>query len=199
MVEPLLLSNAYGNNNMFFILILKICEIPLHLFTLSWTCSYTFDFVFLLWLTYLHLFFSFLSNLIFILNPSAVPIQCCAGVGTINHIANRHAPTDNRAINRGGEGETFSMQQKLHISLNNNFCQDEPGRIGTVLNPNHVSTGLKLSCEEEERNSSVTSACENMKNNVPVMLSLGNTVKMEIDQQTEEFGRYIKLQVFESV
>lgn len=130
------------------------------------------------------------------MNFSAVPIQCGAGVGTINHIGNRHAPTDNRPINRGGEGETLSMQQKLHISLNNNFCQDEAGRIGTVLNPNTVSTGLKLSYEEEERNSSVTSACENMKNNVPVMLSLGNTVKMEIDRQTEEFSRYIKLQVW---
>lgn len=88
------------------------------------------------------------------------------------------------------------MQQMLHISLNTNFCQDEAVRIGTVLNPNTVSTGLKLSYEEEERNSSVTSACENMKNNVPVMLSLGNTVKMEIDRQTEEFSRYIKLQVW---
>ncbi|GFP92367.1 probable boi-related E3 ubiquitin-protein ligase 3 [Phtheirospermum japonicum] len=87
------------------------------------------------------------------------------------------------------------MQQKLRISLNNNnLCHDEAGRAGTVLNPNPVSTGLKLSCEEEERNSSVTSACENMKNNVPVMLSLGNTVKMEMNRQTEEFGRYIKLQ-----
>lgn len=123
-----------------------------------------------------------------------VPIQCGAGVGTMNHIGNRHAPTDNRPINRGGEGENLSMQQKLHISLNNTFCQDEGGRIGTVLNPNPVSTGLKLSYEEDERNSSVTSACENMKNNVPAMLSLGNTVKMEIDRQTEEFNRYIKLQ-----
>ena len=87
------------------------------------------------------------------------------------------------------------MQQKLHISLNNNFCQDEAGRIGTVLNPNPVSTGLKLSYEEEERNSSVTSACENMKTNVPSVLSFGNSVKMEIDRQTEEFSRYIKLQV----
>lgn len=87
------------------------------------------------------------------------------------------------------------MQQKLHISLNNNFCHDEANRIGTVLNPNPVSTGLKLSYEEEERNSSVTSACENMKSNVPTMLSLGNTVKMEIDRQAEEFSRYIKLQV----
>ncbi|KAL0341520.1 UNVERIFIED_CONTAM: putative BOI-related E3 ubiquitin-protein ligase 3 [Sesamum calycinum] len=90
-----------------------------------------------------------------------VPIG--AAVGTINCMGNGQAPSDSRPINRGGEGDTLSMQQKLHISLNNNFCQDEAGHIGTVLNPNPVSTGLKLSCEEEERNSSITSACENMK------------------------------------
>ncbi|KAL8457837.1 hypothetical protein ACS0TY_035634 [Phlomoides rotata] len=120
-----------------------------------------------------------------------VPIQCGAGVGTINHIGNRNG--NRPMINRGGEGDTLSMQQKLHISLNNNFGLDESVHIGTVLNPNHVSTGLKLSCEEEERNSSVTSACD-MKNNASAMLSLGSTVKMEIDRQTEEFSRYIKLQ-----
>ncbi|KAL6524480.1 hypothetical protein OROHE_016151 [Orobanche hederae] len=121
-----------------------------------------------------------------------VPIQCAVDVSTINYIGNRQAPDTN---NRVREGETLSMQQKLHISLNNNLSiQDEACRTGTVLNPNRVSTGLKLSCEEDERNSSVTSACENMKNNVPIMLSLGDTVNMEIDRQTEEFGRYIKLQ-----
>lgn len=130
------------------------------------------------------------------LNCFVVPIQCGPGVGAINYIGNRHLPTDNHPINRVREGETSPMQQKLPISLNNNFCRDEAGRMGSVLNPNPVSTGLKLSCEEEERNSSVTSACENMKNNVPVMLSLSNTVKMEMDRQTEEFGRYIKLQVW---
>ncbi|KAK6123513.1 hypothetical protein DH2020_042750 [Rehmannia glutinosa] len=79
-----------------------------------------------------------------------VPMQCGSGVGTINYIGNRHAPTDDL----------------LSIELE----------------------------KEEERNSSVTSACENMKNNAPVMLSLGSAVKMEIDRQTDEFGRYIKLQ-----
>ncbi|KAL3642346.1 hypothetical protein CASFOL_013161 [Castilleja foliolosa] len=122
-----------------------------------------------------------------------VPIQCGAGVSTMNYIGNRQAPNnDNKGVR---ESETLSMQRKLHISLNNkNLCHDEAGRTGIVVNPNTVSTGLKLSCEEEERNSSVTSACENMKNSVPVLPSLGNTIKMEMDRQTEEFGRYIKLQ-----
>ena len=97
---------------------------------------------------------------------------------------------DNRSINRGGDGDTLPMQKKLHISLNNTFYQDEAGHIGTVLNRNPVSTGLKLSYEEEERDSSVTCTCKNMKSNVPVMLSLGNIVKMEIDRQTEDFSLY---------
>ncbi|KAL3628835.1 hypothetical protein CASFOL_027881 [Castilleja foliolosa] len=119
-----------------------------------------------------------------------VPVQCGAGVSTTNYIGNRQISPNNDNRVRGSE--TLSVQQKLHISLNNNnLCHDEAGR---VFNPNPVSTGLKLSCEEEERNSSVTSARENMKNNVPVMLSLGNTVKMEMDRQMEEFGRYIELQ-----
>ncbi|EYU22122.1 hypothetical protein ABFS82_09G020600 [Erythranthe guttata] len=122
-----------------------------------------------------------------------VPVQCG---GAMNYTVNRHhGPTDNHhLITRVKEVEAVPMQQKLHISLNNNFCQDETGRVRAVLNHNPVSTGLKLSCEEEERISSVTSACENMKTGAPVMLSLGNTVKMEIDRQTDEFGRYIKLQ-----
>ncbi|KAK6123474.1 hypothetical protein DH2020_042780 [Rehmannia glutinosa] len=115
-----------------------------------------------------------------------VPIQCGPGVGTINYIGNRHAPTDDRPINRVREGETLSMQQKLHISLNNNLCQDEAGRTGSLLIPNPVSTGLKLSCEEEERNSSVTSACENMKNSAPVMLSLEKGVNRKLHEKELE-------------
>ncbi|KAK9066473.1 hypothetical protein SSX86_013795 [Deinandra increscens subsp. villosa] len=62
------------------------------------------------------------------------------------------------------------------------------------MNPNHVSTGLKLSYEEDERNSSVTSVNENLKALHPVTCSLTNSIKLEMDRQKEHLDRYIKVQ-----
>ncbi|KAL3835209.1 hypothetical protein ACJIZ3_009945 [Penstemon smallii] len=119
------------------------------------------------------------------------PIQCGVGIGTTNYVENNNE----RSIKRPREGEpVYNTHQKLHMSLNSNLCHDETGNVRTFLSPNPVSTGLRLSSDEDERNSSVSSACENVRNALPASLSLGNTLKMEIDQQTEEFGRYIKLQ-----
>ncbi|KAI3464103.1 hypothetical protein Pfo_020766 [Paulownia fortunei] len=123
-----------------------------------------------------------------------VPIQYGGGIGIINYVGNEHAPADSCPIKRVREKEPVYMQQKVGLSLNNNVYQDEPGHIGTLLNPNPVSAGLRLSIEKEEHSPSVSSIHENMKNTLPGVLSLGNTVKMEIDRQTEEFGQYIKLQ-----
>ncbi|KAL2492632.1 E3 ubiquitin-protein ligase BOI [Abeliophyllum distichum] len=56
---------------------------------------------------------------------------------------------------------------KVQLSLNNNFCPDDMGRIGTLLNPNPVLTGVGCSSEKEEPISSVTSvAGEIMKNSL---------------------------------
>ncbi|KAJ0048081.1 hypothetical protein Pint_15460 [Pistacia integerrima] len=63
---------------------------------------------------------------------------------------------------------------------------------GCVLNPNLVSTGLRLLYEEDKHNSSVTSACDNVICNIP-MLSLGDNLKVEIDRQKEELDHYIRL------
>lgn len=120
--------------------------------------------------------------------------QCNAGMGTINYLEHEHAGAVNRPMKRAREGEAIVTQQKVHMSLNNNVWQDEAGNR-TLLNPNPVSTGLRLSCDEDEPGSSISSASENMRKVLPSALSLGNTVKMEMDRQTEEFGRYIKLQV----
>lgn len=68
-------------------------------------------------------------------------------------------------------------------------------QAGSILNPNTVSTGLRLSYEEKERNSSVTSAPENMKAALPAFLRIDSGFKCEIDRQREEFDRYIKVQV----
>lgn len=81
-------------------------------------------------------------------------------------MGNEHAtatiPT-NRPIKRGSETEPTPGQQKLQISSNNNFFQYGTGLAGRILNQNPVSTGLRLSCEDDKRNSSVTSASEGVK------------------------------------
>ncbi|GFP79908.1 boi-related E3 ubiquitin-protein ligase 1 [Phtheirospermum japonicum] len=87
------------------------------------------------------------------------------------------------------------MQQKLGVPLNSNVYQDEHGHIGASLNPNLVSTGLRLFCEKNEHSSSVNSiTCENVKNTHPGVFSLGSTIKTEINRQTEELCQYIKHQ-----
>lgn len=109
---------------------------------------------------------------------------------------NDHANALHGPIKRSREAESFSRHQKLHISLNNNnLCHDEAGQSGSILNPNPVSTGLKLSYEEDEHNSSITSASDSMTAALPVISSLGDNLKSEIDRQKEEFDHYIRVQV----
>ncbi|KAH7856466.1 hypothetical protein Vadar_001683 [Vaccinium darrowii] len=78
-------------------------------------------------------------------------------------MGNEHATATNRPIKRGRETEAISGQQKLQISSNNNFFQYETGLAGRILNQNPVSTGLRLSCEDDECNSSLTSPSEGVK------------------------------------
>ncbi|XP_021630614.1 probable BOI-related E3 ubiquitin-protein ligase 2 isoform X2 [Manihot esculenta] len=95
---------------------------------------------------------------------------------------------------RARETEDFSRQQKLQISLNYNMCQEEAARSASVPNPNPVSTGLRLSYDDDERNSSVTSASGSMTVAPSVILSLGENIRTELDRQKEEFDQYIKIQ-----
>ncbi|KAI3499433.1 hypothetical protein L1887_35233 [Cichorium endivia] len=118
------------------------------------------------------------------------PVGCT--IDNINFVGNEHATPSSRPIKRAREPAHMSTQQKLHISLNNNFCQDDAGF--TTMNPNPVSTGLKLSYEEDERNSSVTSISENLKSLHPVTHSLTNTIKLEMNRQKELLDHYVKLQ-----
>ncbi|KAK6920689.1 hypothetical protein RJ641_014367, partial [Dillenia turbinata] len=119
------------------------------------------------------------------------PVGC--GVDPLNYVGSEHINVVNRPAKRGRETKSVSRPQKLHMSLNN-FCQDEAGHSGSVLNPNQVSTGLRLSYEEDEHNSSVTTASESMSAVLPVIFSLGDNLKTEIDQQKEEFDQYIRVQ-----
>lgn len=125
------------------------------------------------------------------LQPIAVPAGC--NVDAVNYIGNDHDTAQNRPVRRDGETEDILRQHKLQISLNNFY--DEADRSASIPNPNAVSTGLRLSYDDDERNSSVTSASGSMAT-LPVMLSLGDNVKTEIDRQKEEFDNYIRLQVW---
>ena len=100
-----------------------------------------------------------------------------------------------RPSKRGREAEDLSRQQKLQISLNYNLCQDEVDRSGSIPNQNPVSTGLRLSYDDDEHNSSVTSASGSMTASPSVLLSLGDDIRSELERQKEEFDQFIKVQV----
>lgn len=94
------------------------------------------------------------------------------------------------------EAENISRQQKLQISLNYNLCHDEADRSASIPNLNPVSTGLRLSYDDDERNSSVTSASGSMTTAPPIILSLGDNIRAELDRQKEELDQYMKIQVY---
>nr|GEV16721.1 hypothetical protein [Tanacetum cinerariifolium] len=64
---------------------------------------------------------------------------------------------------RPREVEDNLMQKKLQISLNQNYYNEESDRPSSMPNPHAVSAGLKLSYDDEERNSSITSKEMNVK------------------------------------
>ncbi|CAA0826664.1 SBP (S-ribonuclease binding protein) family protein [Striga hermonthica] len=123
-----------------------------------------------------------------------VPIQPGTAIAAGNYVANEQPHTASRPIKRLREGELVNAPQKLRVSLHHNDNQDKHGHIGASPNANLMSTGLKLFSEKKELSSSVSSTYENIRNALPGVLSLGNSITMEIDRQTEEFCQYIKLQ-----
>ena len=125
----------------------------------------------------------------------AVPAGC--SVDPVNYFGNEHITPMLQRNKRGREMEDISRQQKLQISLNYNACQDEADRSGSIPNPNVVSTGLRLSYDDDERNSSVTSASGSMTAAPSIILSLGDNITTELDRQKEEFNQFIKIQVLQ--
>jgi E3 ubiquitin-protein ligase BOI-like protein len=121
----------------------------------------------------------------------AVPAGC--SVDPVNYFGNEHITPMLRPNKRGRETEDISRQ----ISLNYNACQDEADRSGSIPNPNVVSTGLRLSYDDDERNSSVTSASGSMTAAPSIILSLGDNITTELDRQKEEFNQFIKIQVLQ--
>ncbi|XP_041015548.1 BOI-related E3 ubiquitin-protein ligase 1-like [Juglans microcarpa x Juglans regia] len=115
-------------------------------------------------------------------------------VDPINLFGNEHITPIVRPNKCGRETEDISRQQKRQISLNYYGCQDEADRSASILNPNPVSTGLRLSYDDDERNSSVTSASGSMTAAPSIILSLGDNIKTELDRQKEEFDHFIEIQ-----
>ncbi|XP_010240950.1 PREDICTED: probable BOI-related E3 ubiquitin-protein ligase 2 [Nelumbo nucifera] len=116
------------------------------------------------------------------------------GVGPMSHMDNEHAFLMNRPTKQGREAEDVPRQQRLQISLNTNFCQYEAHQLPSIPKMNPVPTRLRLSYNDDEHNSSVTSINGSMTETLPVILSLGDNLRTEIDRQKEEFDHYIRVQ-----
>lgn len=119
------------------------------------------------------------------------PVGC--HIDPLNYMGNEHTSAMNPTIKRTREVDSFPEQQKFHVSLNNK-CQDDVRQSGNLMNANPVSTGLRLSYEEDEPNSSITTASESMMAALPVIFSLGDNLKTEIDRQREELDNFIQVQ-----
>ncbi|XP_076920155.1 BOI-related E3 ubiquitin-protein ligase 1-like [Bidens hawaiensis] len=115
-------------------------------------------------------------------------------VDPVNYSGKDHNTPAFLSHKRSREVEANLMQKRLQISLNQNFYNEESDRPSTIPNPHHVSTGLKLSYDDKERNSSITSASGRMPTAPSVMSSFGDSVTIELDRQNEELERYIMLQ-----
>ncbi|XP_050220904.1 E3 ubiquitin-protein ligase BOI-like [Mercurialis annua] len=113
--------------------------------------------------------------------------------GPMNHIGNEHATIMQRPAKRVRDSQIIPSAQKRHSSSNNNSNQYEAGQLGIIVNPNPVSIGLKLSCEEEEYNSPVTHPSGSKINVQPIMAILDN-LKVETDRQEDELHLQMKLQ-----
>ncbi|XP_022726307.1 probable BOI-related E3 ubiquitin-protein ligase 2 [Durio zibethinus] len=122
----------------------------------------------------------------------SLPAGCT--IDPVNYFGNEHLAPMIQPNKRGREAEDIQRQQKLQISLNYNICKEEADHSASIPNPNAVSTGLRLSYDDDERNSSVTSASGSMTQGPSMILSLGDNIRSELDRQKEEFDQYIKIQ-----
>ncbi|GAV61014.1 zf-C3HC4_3 domain-containing protein [Cephalotus follicularis] len=121
-----------------------------------------------------------------------LPTGC--SIDPVNYVGDGHTTPLLQPNKRVRETEDIPRQQKLRMSLNYNIFQDEADRSTSIPNPTPVSTGLRLSYDDDEHNSSVTSASGSMIAAPSVFLSLGDNIRNELDRQKEEFDQYIKIQ-----
>ncbi|KAL3511308.1 hypothetical protein ACH5RR_030709 [Cinchona calisaya] len=111
----------------------------------------------------------------------------------VNYFGNEQSAALLWPNKRGRKAEAIASQQKLQISLNNNAYHKVVDRA-RIPNQNPVSTGLRLSYDDEERNSSVTSANGSMTAASSLMWSVSEGIRTEFVRQNEELDQYIKSQ-----
>ncbi|KAK1376570.1 E3 ubiquitin-protein ligase BOI [Heracleum sosnowskyi] len=121
-----------------------------------------------------------------------VPAGCNADPSYV--LGREHNSAMFRPNKRGREAETISRQQRLQFSLNQNTCNDEADQVASIPIQNPVSTGLRLSYDDDERNSSLTSGSGSMAASPPILSCLGDNLRNELERQEEEFNHYIKIQ-----
>ncbi|XP_010473240.1 PREDICTED: probable BOI-related E3 ubiquitin-protein ligase 3 [Camelina sativa] len=123
-------------------------------------------------------------------------------IDPVNYFANDNlAPMIRHISKRGRETEfndnNIQRQQKLQISLNHNYNNNSIIVQDEVPKQNLVSTGLRLSYDDDELNSSVTSANGSITN--PVFQSLGDNIRVDLDRQKDELDQFIKFQADQMV
>lgn len=111
----------------------------------------------------------------------------------VNYAINEQISPLNFPTKRIRNTDEISKNQMLQISLNS-VTFDEISRHVNIPDSNTVSTGLRLFYDDEERNSSVTSACANM-HALPTLVSLDDKLKAQINCQMDELDYHLKLQV----
>uniref|UniRef100_A0A1J3GM07 Putative BOI-related E3 ubiquitin-protein ligase 3 n=1 Tax=Noccaea caerulescens TaxID=107243 RepID=A0A1J3GM07_NOCCA len=118
-------------------------------------------------------------------------------VDPVNFFANENLNVPMiRPNKRGREAEDFhnlQRQQKLHISLNYNL--NNVGVREEVPKENLVSTGLRLSYDDDERNSSATSASGSLVAAAsPIFQSLDGSHRVDLHRQKDELDQFMKIQ-----
>ncbi|KAL3627525.1 hypothetical protein CASFOL_028888 [Castilleja foliolosa] len=111
----------------------------------------------------------------------------------VTYLGKNHVPPFVLQNRCGGDFETIPSQRKIKFNLNNGF-DDEPDRKTGILNQNPVSTGLRLSYDVDEQNSSISSASGSFMPASSIFSALGNDINREIDQQNKELDLFIRIQ-----
>ncbi|KAL6888557.1 hypothetical protein ACP4OV_009583 [Aristida adscensionis] len=111
--------------------------------------------------------------------------------GYYNYNGNNYLSVMNQARNRNAD-TADGKQLKLQMSLNN-YHQEDADQLAFIGHPSTVSTGLKLSYEDDEHNSSITSGSGSMSS-LPTSTSFVDDFMAEVEKENKEISHYLSLQ-----